>query len=135
MIQFLVNNGIKLQRIAWWPDYYDDRPGGSAPGRTIIADLFDTNELGEWRDRLEPNFMKVPAYHYEGFKIALIKSSIQGKLALLKVGWRIVMAKLTGKRWISSGGALQGRMMKANLAAGVGLRVNNPVKSFYLIFS
>ncbi len=130
MIRFLMNNGIKLQRIAWWPDYYDDRPGGSAPGRTIIADLFDTNELGEWRDRLEPNFMKVPAYHYEGFKIALLKSSIQGRLAMLKVGWRIVTAKLTGKRWTTAGGALQGRMMQASLKAGVDLRINSPVRSF-----
>ncbi len=130
MVDFLVENGIKLRRVKYWPDYYDDRPGGSKEGRTVIADLFNTNELGAWRDRLEPNFMKIPAYHFEGFDIALQKSSIKGKIALLKVGMRIVMAKLTGKRWISSGGALQGRMMKANLAAGVGLRVNNPVKSF-----
>jgi 3-oxosteroid 1-dehydrogenase len=130
MVDFLVKNGIKLRRVKYWPDYYDDRPGGSKEGRTVIADLFNTNELGAWRDKLEPNFMKIPAYHFEGFDIALQKSSIKGKIALLKVGMRIVMAKLTGKRWISSGGALQGRMMKANLAAGVDLRVNNPVKSF-----
>ena len=130
MIQFLVKNGIKLRRMAWWPDYYDDRPGGSVPGRTIIADLFDTNELGAWRDKLEPNFMKVPAYHFEGFDIALMKSSFKGRIAMLKVGWRIVMAKLTGKRWTSAGGALQGRMLQASLKAGVDLRVNSPVTGF-----
>ncbi len=130
MVEFLIKNGIKLQRIKSWPDYYDDRPGGSVPGRTIIADLFDTNELGEWRDKLEPNFMVIPAYHYEGFKIALMKSSIHGKLAMLKVGMRIAIAKLTGKRWTSAGGALQGRMMQASLKAGVDLRVNAPVTSF-----
>lgn len=132
MIDFLIKNGIKLQRVGWWPDYYDGRPGGSVPGRTIIADLFDTNELGEWRDKLEPNFMAIPAYHYEGFKIALMKSSIKGKLAMLKVGWRIALAKLTGKRWVSAGGALQGRMMQASLKAGVDLRINSPVRSFIL---
>ena len=132
MIQFLVRNGIKLRRMAWWPDYYDDRPGGSVPGRTIIADLFDTNELGEWRDKLEPNFMKVPAYHFEGFDIALMKSSFKGRVAMLKVGWRIVMAKLTGKRWTSAGGALQGRMLQASLKAGVDLRVHAPVTSFIM---
>ena len=130
MIEFMVKNGIKLQRVGWWPDYYDDRPGGSVPGRTIIADLFDTNELGEWRDRLEPNFMKVPAYHYEGFDIGLMKSSYKGRLAMMKVGMRIVMAKLTGKRWTSAGGALQGRMLQAALKAGVDLRVNSGVSSF-----
>ena len=130
MVEFLVRNGIKLQRVGWWPDYYDDRPGGSVPGRTIIADLFDTNELGEWRERLEPNFMAIPAYHYEGFDIGLMKSSYKGRLAMLKVGLRIVMAKLTGKRWISAGGALQGRMLQASLKAGADLRVNSGVTSF-----
>ena len=130
MVEFLVKNGIKLQRVASWPDYYDDRPGGSVPGRTIIADLFDTNELGEWRERLEPNFMVIPAYHSEGFKIGLMKSSIQGRLAMLKVGMRIVMAKLTGKRWTTAGGALQGRMLQASLKAGVDMRVNSGVTSF-----
>ena len=132
MVDFLVANGIKLRRVASWPDYYDDRPGGSVPGRTVIADLFDTSELGAWRERLEPNFMKIPAYHVEGFDIALLKSSIRGRLAMLKVGMRMVMAKLTGKHWTSSGGALQGRMLQASLKAGVDLRINSPVRSFIL---
>jgi 3-oxosteroid 1-dehydrogenase len=128
MVDFLVEQGIKLRRVPLWPDYYDDRPGGSVPGRTVIADLFDTSELGEWRDRLEPNFMSIPAYHYEGFEIALMKSSWKGKLAMLKVGLRIAAAKLTGKRWTSSGGALQGRMLQACLKAGAELRTNSPVR-------
>ncbi len=130
MVEFLVRNGIKLRRVASWPDYYDDRPGGSVPGRTIIADLFDANELGEWQAKLQTNFMKVPAYHFEGFDIALMKSSLRGRLAMLKVGLRIAMSKLTGKRWLSAGGALQGRMMQASLKAGVDLRVNSPVTGF-----
>lgn len=130
MIDFLVGQGIKLMRCPWWPDYYDDRPGGSVPGRTVIADMFDANELGEWKDRLEPNFMVVPAYHYEGFEIALMKSSWKGKLTMFKVGLRIAAAKLTGRKWLTAGGALQGRMMQASLRAGVDLRTDSPVKGF-----
>ena len=131
MIEFLVKNGIKLRRCPWWPDYYDDRPGGSVPGRTIIADLFDSNELGEWRDRLEPNFLgNTPAYHFEGFEIGLAKVSWKGKAEMLKVGMRMALAKLTGKRWVTAGGALQGRMMQASLKADVDLRTQCPVKSF-----
>jgi 3-oxosteroid 1-dehydrogenase len=130
MLDFLVANGIKLRRPPSWPDYYDDRAGGSIPGRTVIADLFDTNELGEWRDKLEPNFMVIPAYHSEGFEIALMKSSWKGKYNMFKVGLRIALAKLTGKRWTSAGGALQGRMMQASLKAGVDLRVNSKVTGF-----
>ena len=130
MLDFLIRNGIKLRRMPWWPDYYDDRPGGSVPGRTVVADLFNVNELGTWKNKLEPNFMKVPAYHNEGFEIGLMKSSWKGKVAMMKVGWRIVLAKLTGKEWTTAGGALQGRMMQASLAAGVDLRVNAGVTSF-----
>jgi 3-oxosteroid 1-dehydrogenase len=130
MLDFLVRQGIKLRRAPWWPDYYDDRPGGSVPGRTVIADLFDTNELGPWRDRLEPNFMVIPAYHYEGFEIALMKSSWKGKWNMLKVGMRIALAKLTGKRWTTAGGALQGRVMKACLDAGADLRTDSGVTGF-----
>ena len=131
MVEFLVRNGIKLRRCPWWPDYYDDRPGGSVPGRTIIADLFDSNELGEWRDRLEPNFLgNTPAYHFEGFEIGLAKVSWKGKAEMLKVGMRMALAKLTGKRWVTAGGALQGRMMHASLKANVDLRTECPVKSF-----
>jgi len=130
MIDFLLAQGIRLRRSPWWPDYYDDRPGGSEMGRTVIADLFDANELGEWRDRLEPNFMVIPAYHSEGFEIALMKSSWKGKLAMLKVGLRIALSKLTGKHWVTSGAALQGRMMQASLKAGVDLRTDSPVRGF-----
>ncbi|MDG2004868.1 MAG: FAD-dependent oxidoreductase, partial [Novosphingobium sp.] len=130
MVDFLVDQGIKLRRVPLWPDYYDDRPGGSVAGRTVIADLFDTRELGEWQDQLEPNFMVIPAYHYEGFEIALMKSSWKGKLAMLKVGMRIALAKITGARWTGSGGALQGRMMQTCLKAGVDLRPSSAVTSF-----
>ena len=41
MVEFLVKNGIKLQRVGWWPDYYDDEPGGSAESRTVIAEIFN----------------------------------------------------------------------------------------------
>ena len=133
MVDFLVANGIKLRRCPWWPDYYDDRPGGSVAGRTVIADLFNTNELGEWRDRLEPNFLgNTPAFLFEGFEIGLVKHSWKGKRDMLKVGLRMIAAKLSGKRWVTAGGALQGRMLQASLKAGVDLRVNSKVGSFIL---
>jgi 3-oxosteroid 1-dehydrogenase len=131
MVDFLVASGIKLRRCPSWPDYYDDRPGGSVPGRTIVADLFDSNELGEWRDRLERNFLgNTPAYHFEGFEIGLAKTSWQGKVEMARVGMRMIMAKLTGKRWVTAGGALQGRMLQASLAAGTDIRTGSAVSSF-----
>ncbi len=130
MVDFLVEQGIKLRRAPSWPDYYDERAGGSVPGRTVLADLFDTNELGEWKKKLRPNFMAIPAYHAEGFEISTFKSSWTGKFTMLKVGMRVALAKLTGKAWTTAGGALQGRMLQACLKAGVQFRTDSAVKSF-----
>src|ERR1700722_10367050 len=52
MVEFLGNQGVKLTRVTEWPDYYDERPGGSVPGRTVVAELFDANELGSWKPKL-----------------------------------------------------------------------------------
>lgn len=132
MVDFLVGQGIRLLRSPYWPDYYDERPGGSAPGRTVVAEIFNVNELPvAWRDKLEPNFLGyIPAFNHEGFKVALAKVSFEGKAQMMKIGLRMIWGKLTGKKWISAGGALQGRMMKASLAAGVDLRVDSPVRHF-----
>ncbi len=130
MVDFLVEQGIKLRRAESWPDYYDERAGGSVPGRTVIADLFDTNELGEWKGRLRPNFMAIPMSHAEGFEMSTFKSSWRGKATMLKVGVRGTLAKLTSKSWTPAGGALQGRMLQAALRAGVDIRTESGVQSF-----
>jgi 3-oxosteroid 1-dehydrogenase len=132
MVKFLVSQGVKLRGVASWPDYYDDRAGGSVPGRTVVADLFNVNELGPWKKKLRPNFMQIPAYHSEAFEISTFKSSWKPKLTMLKVGVRGVLAKLTGKHWVTAGAALQGRMLQAALKAGVDIRTNSGVKSFVL---
>src|SRR3546814_4721578 len=60
MIDFLLRRGIRLTRVSEWPDYYDELPGGSAPGRTVVAALFNVNELGAWKDKLRPSFIVAP---------------------------------------------------------------------------
>jgi 3-oxosteroid 1-dehydrogenase len=129
MVDFLVNQGVKLRRIAYWPDYYDERPGGSAPGRTVVAELFNVNELGEWRDKLRPNFLQLPGALDEFFILGTLKQSWSGKRMAAKVALRAVLAKLSGKRWVTAGAALQGRMLQASLKAGVDLRRNCAVQS------
>jgi 3-oxosteroid 1-dehydrogenase len=132
MIDFLVGQGIKLLRPKSWPDYHDYSPGSSVPGRTVIAELFDANQLGEWKKKLRPGFLPVPAYHSEGFEIATFKSSLKGKLIMLKVGLRSAAAKLTGKDLYTAGAALQGRMLQAALKAGCDIRANHAVRSFVM---
>ena len=127
MVDFLVEEGIKFTRISHYPDYYNDRPGGSLHGRTVVAELFNANELGPWRAKLRPNFLLLPAMLEEAMELSYLKQSWKSKAIALKVGLRGIIAKLTGKRFVTAGGALQGRMLQAALKAGIDIRTDSPV--------
>ncbi len=127
MIDFLIKQGIKLTRVPYWPDYYDDRPGGSVEGRTVVADVFDTNALGIWRDKLQPGFLNMPAMLDDALKIRTLKQSWVGRKMMLKIALSTLFAKLRGQHWVSAGAALQGRMLQASLKAKVDIRTDAPV--------
>ncbi|HMK87012.1 MAG TPA: FAD-dependent oxidoreductase [Steroidobacteraceae bacterium] len=129
MLEFLLSQGIRLARVKAWPDYYDEYPGGSVPGRTVVAELFDASELGPWEEKLRPSFIvaPVPATLEEMLELRAISRSFRVKLLALKLALRGVAAKLTGKHWVAGGAALQGRMLQAALRAGVQIRTESPV--------
>lgn len=128
MLEFLLGEGVKLTGGNHWPDYYDNRPGGSERGRTVVAEVFDANELGPWKDRLRPCMMEFPVRSDEATLLPLIKTSWRARMQALKVVLKIAAAKLTGKHPITSGAALQGRMLQAALKAGVDIRTSSPVR-------
>lgn len=127
MIDFLVEQGIKLDRVPYWPDYYDEKPGGLEVGRCVVADVFDTNELGEWRQRLRPGFLPMPAKLSEALMIGAVKVSWKAKKVFFRVACKVVWAKLLGKNFTSAGAALQGRMLQLLLKQGVDIRPQSPV--------
>lgn len=127
MIEFLIVQGIKLRRSPTWPDYYDDQPGGSAAGRTVVADLFDINQLGSWKTKLRANAFTVPAPIYDATELPLIRVSWRARRIALRAGLRSVLARLTGKQWVTAGAALQGRMLQAALRSGTDIRLSSPV--------
>ena len=128
MLNFLIGKGLKFSRITSWPDYYDEAPGSSVPGRTVVAELFNANELGEAKKLLRPNFLTLPVSLEDALQLPHVKKSWPAKKALMRMGLRILGSKLTGKNYVTAGAALQGRMMQASLKAGAELRVNSAVK-------
>jgi 3-oxosteroid 1-dehydrogenase len=131
MVEFLLRQGIKLRRIPYYPDYYDDRAGGSEAGRTVVAELFNVNELPrEWRRKLRPNFLQMPGALDEFFWVGTFKRSWKGKRMLARILLRGLLAKLTSKHWVTAGAALQGRMLQAAIKADVDIRTNAGVRSF-----
>ncbi|MBY0423015.1 MAG: FAD-dependent oxidoreductase [Parvularculaceae bacterium] len=128
MLDFLIGEGIRLNRVSYWPDYYDDLPGGLKEGRTVVAEIFNVNELGAWKDKLRPGFLPVPASLEEALKLPYFKQRWDSKKAMAKVAFRSIGARLTGKQYISAGQCLQGRMLQAALKAGADIRTESPVE-------
>lgn len=127
MVDFLVAQGIKLNRVSYWPDYYDELPGGSEQGRTVVAELFNVNELGPWKAKLRPNFIPMMSTLDEMLKLRFIKKSWEARRIAVRFGLRTLFAKLTGKHYVTAGAALQGRMLQATLKAGVEFRTESAV--------
>ena len=128
MLDFLIGEGLRFRRAGYWPDYYDERPGGLKQGRAVVPELFDLNELGPWKDKLRGNRFQLPILVHEAFSLPLIKVSWRARWAALKTGWRQTVARLTGRRWATAGAALQGRMLQAAVRAGVEIRTGAPVR-------
>jgi 3-oxosteroid 1-dehydrogenase len=127
MLDFLLQQGISFHRYPYWPDYNDDLPGGLKHGRVVVADLFNVNELGPEKSRLRPNYVPLPASLEDVMKVPLAKRTLRGKFAMLKIGLRVAASKITGKQFTGGGAALQGRMFKKALQAGVDIRTDAPV--------
>jgi len=134
MVDFLVAQGVRLTRVKYWPDYYDERPGGSAPGRNVVAELFDLNQLGSWKDRLRPGFGLAPVSIEEALELPNLRHPLHPRALFLKlkIAVRSRFSSLVGKRLVSAGVALQGRMLHAALGAGVEIRTEAPVGELIL---
>jgi 3-oxosteroid 1-dehydrogenase len=128
MLEFLISQGLKFRRIPSWPDYYDELPGSSVPGRCVVSQLFDINQLGEWKSKLRPTFVDAPANIDEGMLAPWVKKSNAARWALLKIVGRTIAGKITGKHLATAGNALQGQMLHAVLKAGADVRTEFAVK-------
>jgi 3-oxosteroid 1-dehydrogenase len=113
MIDFLERSGMKFVYADGWSDYYDELPGGEPRGRSLVAEIFDTRELGEWESKLSRyKGISLPMPAYEFTELFLAKRTWGGKKRALALAGRIIKGKLTGKRLAAQGAAIQGRMLQ-----------------------
>ena len=126
MIDFLIDQGIAMERGSnFWPDYYDDAPGGCSTSRTVVAKPFNKKELGEWEGQLRQGFLEMKVKLDDGMKFAYVGKSWGISWSFLKTGIGMVIGKLRGQRWVTAGAALQGRMLQAALKSGVDVRTDS----------
>lgn len=129
MLEFIIGQGIEVERAAeYWPDYYDEAPGGSKTTRCVTAKYFNLKELGAWEKKVRPGFSPFPVKLDDGMQTAFREKSKELNKLYRQIVIRTIIGKLTFKNYTTAGAALQGRMLKASLAAGVDVRTETPVK-------
>jgi 3-oxosteroid 1-dehydrogenase len=111
--------GMKYGRCPGYADYYEDKPGGNALSRSLEASLFDLKRLGEWYSRIRMPQYPVPIRMSEASTLMRVGITFEGKIKAVEVAARLAWARVTGKKLVGTGGALQGRMIEIALKLGV----------------
>lgn len=126
MLEFLINQGLRFRRVPCWPDYHK-APGECEAGRTVVSELFDLKQLGDWSEKLRPGFLPLAGYLEEAMQLPTMKRSLKSFGTLLKIIGRTVGTRLTGKHYATAGQALQAQLLHRALAAGVDVRTHADV--------
>lgn len=127
-VDFLVEQGVALRRgPEFWPDYYDELPGSCKTTRTVVAEPFDLKNLGNMADKVRPGFAPFNVLLADAMEVGHSRTNPRAKRMLLKIALRTIRDKLLGRKYTTAGAALQGRLLKAALDAGVEIRLKTPV--------
>ena len=128
LFHYLESKGMPFVRCDGWSDYHDDLPGGLAQGRSLAVEPFDLKQLPpDWAAKLRRGLSALPVRGVEGRQLMLLKRTLTGKIAALKLGMRIIGAKLQGQELVGSGTAIQGRMLQMAVRQNIDIRTNSGV--------
>ncbi|MHC8320442.1 FAD-binding protein [Pseudomonas sp. GB2N2] len=128
MVDFLERKGMAFEYADGWSDYYDELPGGEPRGRSLIAKLFNINELGPWTEKLSRyRGAGIPATTNEYPTLFLMKRTWAGKRMAMKLGLRILKQKLLKQVVLGGGAAIQGRMLQMTLQNNLPIWTDTPV--------
>ncbi len=133
MLDFIIGQGVEMERATeYWPDYYDEVPGGCKTSRCVTAKYFNLKELGSWARKVAPGFAPFPVRLDDGMKSAFRNKSKEMRRLYRQIVMRTIIGKLTFRNYTAAGAALQGRMLKASLAAGVEIRTESGVNEIVI---
>jgi 3-oxosteroid 1-dehydrogenase len=129
MVSFLQRKGLQLVRCPGYSDYYDNRKGGSTPGRSIEGVPWDGHQLGEWHDKINPGMARgigmvvktnevrhLPVYHRSPRSFAVAT----------RVLLRTYLAKARGQDLLTNGMSLVGQLTKVLRDNGVPIWLDTP---------
>jgi 3-oxosteroid 1-dehydrogenase len=127
MITFLQRKGVRMVRSDGYSDYYPNHKGGNAAGRSVEGVPFDTAELGDWHDRLQPGFSKNFGLVFltnELRNVQYFNRSPRSLAIAARVFLRSTLARLRRQELLTNGASLIGQMMKVLLAQNAAIWTN-----------
>ena len=133
MIEWLGRTSdLQCSYLPGYADYYPELPGGKAQGRAVEAQLFDGNALGADLAQLRPPVIPIPAgltfTAGEYKRLGLVMRTWQGRGTALRIGLRLIGARLTGRKMLMMGQALIGRLRLSLKKRGIPLWLDTPMK-------
>ncbi len=109
MVDFLIGQGIALERASiFWPDYYDEAPGGCKTSRCVTAKPFNKKELGAWEGKLRQGFLEMKVKLDDGMKFAYVGKSWKITWSFLKTGMGMTIGKIARPALGDGGGSVAG---------------------------
>jgi succinate dehydrogenase/fumarate reductase flavoprotein subunit len=136
MIQWMVEQGVKLRPVPGYPDYFPELPGGKPTGgRNVEPGLYNRNEIGNWGDMIaqEATRSPIPIFTREAVRVWRAKTSWDGwwtvtKILVFRYGWE----KLMGRDPIALGQSLISQLLKRNLEQQVPILTNTALKDIII---
>ncbi len=131
MIEFLLKEGLLLERCQGYSDYYPDHKGGNADGRSIEGLPFDAHELGDWHDKIMPGMAKAFGLAVKTNEVRSIScyNRSPGAFAVAARVWlRTKLGQLRKQDLLTNGGSLVGQLVKLLLARGVTIWTGSSVQ-------
>ena len=127
---------LQCSYLPGWADYYPELPGGKAQGRAVEAQLFDGNALGADLAQLRPPVIPIPAgltfTAGEYNRLGLVMRTWQGKRTALRIGLRLIGARITGRKTLMMGQALIGRLRLSLKKRDIPLWLDTPMKDLII---
>lgn len=133
MVRFLEEHGARFTRCENYSDYYSNRPGGSAIGRSIEPLPFDGRQLGEWLPRVQPGMamgLGMNVMTNELRDLQYFNRSIRSFFVAARVQMRTWRSSLTRKPVLTNGTALIASILKMCVDRGVEVRTGTAFEEY-----
>ncbi len=139
MVAYFRQQGfMQVTRMAGFPDYKAETPGGDAAdndgGRSLEPKVFSSRKLGSWRRQLRHRARRLPVVGTmtELRQLAAVRTDLRTFLKAWRAIPRTLWGRLTGAHHLSSGAALIGWLAYAAKRRGIPVHLSTPLQSLHL---